>query len=186
MKKMSNICCFQLLEREDLLLFFVIYDSKCRVFGFYTAGWTQKHFEGSFFFLNDILKLSGWTKKLNWGEMSVTRREQMIDAARIMCSRLSVIWRHVAGKRLWVWAVDLQVWHKFDSQWISCSLQSIQMWFRVKRSVRVDSPRRLCFHRREVLMLSRRAGGNVSVFWGCRTTEAETILLQINSYMTVN
>ena len=39
---MSNICWFQLLKREDLLLLFVIYDSKWKVFRFWTVGWTKE------------------------------------------------------------------------------------------------------------------------------------------------
>ena len=35
--KMSNICWFELFKYEDLLLFFIIYESKFRVFGFWTV-----------------------------------------------------------------------------------------------------------------------------------------------------
>lgn len=42
---MPNICQFQLLEYEDLLLFFVMYDS--RVFCY--VGWTNEAFDDFFF-----------------------------------------------------------------------------------------------------------------------------------------
>lgn len=34
--KLQNICWFQLLKREDLMPFFVTYDSKKRIFEFWT------------------------------------------------------------------------------------------------------------------------------------------------------
>ena len=42
---MWNISWFCLLNKEDLLFFLVIYFSKCRVFWFWTVGWTKGAFE---------------------------------------------------------------------------------------------------------------------------------------------
>lgn len=52
MQKCFNICWFQPLKRIVLLFFFVIYDSKWRVFGFGTVDWTKKQLE-------DITLVSG-------------------------------------------------------------------------------------------------------------------------------